>query len=456
MAYSLQSNECYLFFGVSGAGKSATINKICRETKCEVGDGETSETSNCKLVSVDNKNSIFYGKNLLDMQGYNDSRPNENQEKIFEMTKLYFMGNNIQKVKCIIFVVSMSDARTNFYLRFIDFLNGLFSNEQVTKNMIVLLTKSDRLSSDERQRKFENIKANIAEIENKKGYTMEIVEWSNANPLLDQEKKLLTTISKLPGFNPTQALQTELKKIENEVEKQYQAQENITVVKHAAQQELKEFKKDRIVEEFVPVRCDEVIEKNIPAQKEIRQIEVRQTTHFQGELFCQGDSAAAGIMRGLGRIGGIVGTNYLLTGFTGRDTKVQTKRLQFDGKVISVKLSKTADDVVLLDALGYTIDSQDPRCVTVTAKFSWGGGVVMTWDFDLEVTATVEQNVVLKDSYTDKVVVAKERIETKTKTITDVDKQLIEVAPAREEKIYKKTKDEIRKSIIHERILKMT
>lgn len=40
--------------------------------------------------------------------------------------------------------------------------------------------------------------------------------------------------------------------------------------------------------------------------------------------------------------------------------------------------------------------------------------------------------------------------------VTDIDKRLVTVADAWEEKIYKRTREEIEKSIIHARILRMT
>ena len=456
MACSPHSNECYLFFGVSGSGKSTTINRLCRAEKCKEGDGETSETQNCKLVHVDDNRSIFYGKSLLDMQGYNDTRPDENQGKIFEMTKLYFMGSKIEKVKCIIFVINMSDAKTNFYLRFIAFLKQLFSEEQVTKNMIALLTKGDRLSPSEKENKLSNIKANLSEIENRQGYTMEVVEWSNRQPLPNQEEKLLAAISKLRGFDPTAALQAEAKKIDDEVEKLYQAKENINIVKHEAKMELQEFKVDREVEENIPMQCDEVVENIIPALKETRPMEVEQVIHFEGQFGPGGNTAGGGLLRGITRIGGIVGTNYLVAGLVGRNKITQTENVEFTGKVLNVTFNKTADDIFLLDKLHHQISATNPKCVIVIAEFSWGGGVVLTWDFDLTVTATIEREVVVKEAYTKKIIVPKQRIEKVKKTVTDIDKRLVPIADAYEEKLYKRTKEEIRKSIIDDRILQMT
>lgn len=449
-------NECYLFFGVSGAGKSATINRICRSQKCKEGDGETSETQNCKLVHVDDEDSIFYGKNLLDMQGYNDTRPNENQGKIFEMTKLYFMGSRIGKVKCIIFVINMSDAKTNFYLRFIAFLKQLFSEEQVTKNMIALLTKGDRLTAEEKKHKLDNIKANLSEIENKQGYTMKMVEWSNQQPLLDQEKKLLIAISKLPGFDPTTALQAEAKKIDDAVEKLYEAKENINIVMHEAKMELQEFKVNREVEENIPIQCDEVTEDVIPAEIETNTVQVEKTIHFEGQFGPGGNSIGGSLYRSIARVGGIVGTNYAITAFTGRETKTQTEEVEFTDKVLNVTFDKTPNDIFLLDKLDYEIRAGNPKRVIVTADFSWGGGVVLTWDFDLKVTATTEHTIIVKEAYKKKLVVPKQRIETVKKTVTDIDKQLVVIADAYEEKLYKRTKEEIRQSIIDDQILKMT
>jgi GTP-binding protein EngB required for normal cell division len=315
-------NECYLFFGVSGAGKSSTVNQICGEKKCTEGDGEASETRNCKLVRVENKVSIFHGKSLLDMQGYNDTRPEENQKKLFEMTKLYFVGSGIRIVKCIIFVVNMSDTKTDFYLRFIGFLKQLFSEEQVTKNMIVLLTNGDRLSKDAKEKKLANIKKNIIDIEEKKGYSMGIVEWSNVEPLPNQEKNLLFAISKLPGFDPGEVLQGEAKKIEDEVEKRYEEEDNITIINHAAKTELQEFKIDRVVEDIVPLQWDEVEERIIPAQKETRHVEFHKMVHFQGAFINESQGIDGALSRGFIRIGGVLGSNYVVTAIQGRQERI--------------------------------------------------------------------------------------------------------------------------------------
>ena len=453
---SSQLNECYLFFGVSGAGKSATINQLCRAEKCKLGDGATSETQNCKLVHVDNQCSLFHGKSLLDMQGYNDTRPDENQGKIFEMTKLYFLGSRIEKVKCIIFVINMADAKTNFYLRFIAFLKQLFSEEQVTNNMIALLTKGDKLTPSEKENKLANIKANLVDIENRQGYKMETVEWSNQQPLPGQEEKLSAAISKLQGFDPKAALQAEAKKIDDAVAKLYEAKENINIVKHAAKMELKEFKVTREVEENVPIQCDEVVENIIPAEKETSTMKVEKTVHFQGQFGPGGESVGGSLYRGIARVGGILGTNYAVMAFAGRDTKTQTNVVEFTDKVLSVTFDKTADDIFLLDKLDYQIKADNPKSVIVTAVFSWGGGVVLTWDFDVKVTATIEHETLVKEAYKKKIVIPKQRIEKVKKTVTDIDKRLVPIADAYEEKLYKRTKEEIRKSIIDDQILKMT
>ncbi|CAF1452371.1 unnamed protein product [Adineta steineri] len=322
--------------------------------------------------------------------------------------------------------------------------------------MIALLTKGDRLSPNEKEKKLANIKASLLEIENKKGYTMEIVEWSNEHPLPNQEEKLSDAIEKLDGFDPMEALEAQEKEIEDEVEKLYNAKENITIIKHAAKQDLEEFKVDREVEENLVVQCDEVVEKVIPVQKETRTLEIRKMIHFNGEFGPDSNDELGGAKHGFTRLGGIIGTNYLVCGLTGREEKTQTKQVEFPGKVISVRFDKSADDVHLLDELNYTIDPSPMGYVTVTAKFSWGGSVVMTWDFDLKVTATVEDTVVVKEEYRDKIVVPKQRIEAMKKIVTDIDKRMVEVAPAYEQKIYKRTKEEIKKSIIDDQILRMT
>ena len=130
---SASDDEVCIFFGVSGAGKSSTINTLCGEVKCSIGDDESSETQNCKLVQVHRWNSVFKGKHVLDMQGFNDSRVGQSPAKIFERAKLYFLLSKIVHVKCVIFVISMMDARTDFYEKFANFLRQLFTKENVQK-----------------------------------------------------------------------------------------------------------------------------------------------------------------------------------------------------------------------------------------------------------------------------------------------------------------------------------
>ena len=87
---SAQNNEVFLFFGMSGSGKSSTINQISRQTLCSVSDKGTSQTQGCQLVHVTSPNSAFTGKCLLDMQGFYDTRKGESTEKLFNRIKIFF------------------------------------------------------------------------------------------------------------------------------------------------------------------------------------------------------------------------------------------------------------------------------------------------------------------------------------------------------------------------------
>jgi hypothetical protein len=322
--------------------------------------------------------------------------------------------------------------------------------------MLVLLTKGDRLSVKEKEKKLANINENIVEIENRYGYSMKMVEWSNEQPLHNQEKNLLAAASKLSGFDPTAALQAEEKKIDAEVEKQYEAKENITIVKHDEKMDLEEFRVDREVEENIPLQCDEVAENIIPAVINTCQIEVEKIVYFEGHITAEPPGVGRTLVSGLLKVGGLIGTNYIATEIIGRQTRTQTQHLVFEDPVLAVTFNKSPNDIYLLDKLDYTIDSNDRRQVTVTANFSWGGGVILSWDFDLTVTATVEHTTVVKAGYIDKIVVSKQRIEKVTKTVTDIDKRMIVVEDAYEERLYKRTKEEIRKAIIDDLIIKMT
>ncbi|CAF0960839.1 unnamed protein product [Adineta steineri] len=453
--------EANLLFGVSGSGKSSTINYLCGETKCEAGDAESSVTQNCKLVRVECKNSSFCGKYFLDMQGYNDTRPEHNQAKIFETMKLYFLESDITTIKSIIFVTSIMDSRTNFYRRFAEFLGHLFQQDQVESNAIVILTKGDLFKKvEEKEKKIENIRNSLKELQAKHGWPIiQVIEWSNEKEesLPDQEQKLYNAIKQLDGFNLKTVLQEVENEIDLEVQKFYDSPDNIITVKHDAKQELQDFKIYRQVEDHIAINCDRIEDITVPAQTEVRTLTAEKLVHFSRHI-AGPDMEGFGntLFKAIAPVGGILGTNYLISALTGRDYVTQTKDLQFDHKVTNITFDKTSADIRLLDRLNYTIDPQDQRQVKVSAEFSWGGSPVMSWDFDLKVTATLEQTVVTRPEYTNKIVIPKQRIEKIIKNVTDTEQKLIIVKEAYEEKIYKRTKEEIKKSLIQERINKLS
>ncbi|CAF1471162.1 unnamed protein product [Adineta steineri] len=451
--------EANLVFGVSGSGKSSTINNLCGEEICKVGDDESSVTQNCKLVCVERKNSTFYGKYFLDMQGYNDTRPEHNQAKIFETMKLYFLESDITIIKSIIFVINISEARTNFYRRFSEFLAQLFQKDQVESNSIVILTKGDRLVPEEKEQKIESIRKSLSELVANYGWpAMQIIEWSNkkGKALPNQEDKLYNAIQQLNGFNLKTVLKEVEKEIELKVQDLYDSPDNIITLKHAAKQELKEFQTDRQVEDHIVINCDRIEYVTVPAQTEERTSIAVKLVHFSGHIADEAGDVGKTFMNIFGTVGGILGTNYIVSALTGRDYFTETKDLQFDHKVTSITFDKTPADIRLLDRLDYTIDPTDQRRVKVSAYLSWGGSPVLSWDFDMRVTATLKQTVVTREEYKNKVVIPQQRIEKIIKTVTDTEQRLVTVKEAYEEKIHKRTKEEIKKLLIQERINKLS
>ncbi|CAF0985240.1 unnamed protein product [Adineta steineri] len=456
-----QTNICKganLLFGVSGSGKSSTINYLCGEIKCEAGDAESSVTQNCKLVRVERKNSTFYEKYFLDMQGYNDSRPEQNQAKIFETMKLYFMESDITMIKSIIFVISILDVRTNLYQRFSQFLAELFQKDQVESNAIVILTKGDELILEKKEKKIENIRKNLLELVANHGWpAIQIIEWSNEKPLPNQEEKLLNAIEQLKGFNLKTVLQEVEDEINLEVQELYDSLDNIIIVKHDAKQELKEFKIDRQVEENIVINCDRVEYVTVPAETQKRTLTAEKSVHFKGHVAGSDlEDAEETFLNICGALGGIAGTTFIAAEMTGRQYFTRTKELQFDHKVTNITFDKTPDDIHLLDRLNYTIDPEDQRRVKIFAYFSWGGSPVVSWDFHMRVTATLEQTFITRPEYKNKIIVPHQEVKKVMKNVTDFKQELITVKEPYEEKKYIRNKEQIKKSLIQERINKLS
>ncbi|CAF0733787.1 unnamed protein product [Adineta steineri] len=282
---------------------------------------------------------------------------------------------------------------------------------------------------------------------------MQIIEWSNKKEkaLPHQEDKLYNAIRQLRGFNLKTVLKEVEKEIELKVQDLYDSPDNIITLKHAAKQELKEFQTDRQVEDHIVINCDRIEYVTVPAQTEVRTSIAVKLVHFSGHIVGD-DPGSQAFMNFFGPIGGILGSNYIVSAMKGRDYYTETEDLQFDHKVTSITFDKTPADIRLLDRLDYTIDSTDPRRVKVFAYLSWGGSPVVSWDFHMGVTATLEQTVVTREEYKDKVVIPQQRIEKIIKTVTDTEQRLVTVKEAYEEKIHKRTKEEIKKLLIQERI----
>ena len=81
------------------------------------------------------------------------------------------------------------------------FSANFFTENQVKCNAIVLLTKSDELTSKARKIKLSKIQDEIARLQRKGLWNLEMIEWSNEEPLVDQEENLFAATSKLPSFS---------------------------------------------------------------------------------------------------------------------------------------------------------------------------------------------------------------------------------------------------------------
>ncbi|CAF3697508.1 unnamed protein product, partial [Adineta steineri] len=258
-------------------------------------------------------------------------------------------------------------------------------------------------------------------------------------------------------FNLKKVLEKVENEIDFEVQKRYNSPDNIIIIKHDAKQELKENKIKRDVVDYIVINCDETKDIIVPAQFEVRTLTADKLVHFSRHVAGPDmGGVEKTVLNIFGAVGGIIGTNYLFSALKGRDYITQSEELQFDHKVTSITFDKSPDDIRLLDKLTYHIDPQDQRRVKVFAEFSWGGSPVMSWDFDLKVTAKLEQTVVTRPEYKDTIVIPKQRIEERKKKVTDTEQKLVTVKEAYEEKMHKRTKEEIRKSLIQERINKLS
>ena len=453
MAFQQHNNEVILFFGTSGSGKSSTINTISGKQQCNVGDSGTSQTKGCQMVDINRPTSKFNGKKILDMQGYYDTRVGESTDKLFQKIKLYFLQSDITKVRAIIFVISLSGDRTNYYNKFAEFLGQLFTEREVTKNAIVLATKGDRLDEDEKNDSLNRIKEDLLYLRNDIGWSMEVIEWSNKTPLIKQEEKLFESISKMSGFDPKRILKDLENEINAEAQRQYESADNIYIVNHEAKQELKETKVNREVEDFVTVDCSQTVEKTIPDELEEQLFTSEKIVHFKGHITEEGGFLYTIANTGV-RINSILGINKAVTSIVGDRIKTETKTVEFNDTIVSVTFDKTPDDIHLLQELSWSYVNNNT--VQITAKFSWSGSVVLTWDFDLKVIATLRRTVVKRAGYKDFIVVPKQKVEKVIKTVTDIDKQLVTVQEAYQEKVHKRSLDDIKKSIISGKIMKLT
>lgn len=456
MASSIIGNEVSLFFGSTGSGKSSTINKICGAEVCVVSNSGTSETKDCKLITVNRPESVFHGKHLLDMQGFHDTRVDETVSRLFEKMKLYFLGSNITKVRSIVFVVSLTSDRNDYYVKFAQFLGKLFHEDYIKKNALVLVTKGDRLEKEEKNNALKAIEKSLSGLNNNIGWSMKMIQWSNKVPLLQQENNLFDAMAKMSGFDPKHALQVLEEQINDEVKRRYESSENIQLVHHDAKQELTKTKTDRQVENVVTVDCSTTKIDTIPAEIEQRQYTSEKVVHFKGHI--QGEGGIKnGLFNGLIRTISTTGIVKVVSWTVGeREEKKGEDLLEFPDPVVSIKMDRSSEEIHLLDSLTWEYASNDKKKVKIIGNFSWGGSVVMSWDFDVRVTATLQGTTVKKEAYTKTVVVPQTRVEKVMTTVRDIDKKLVTVKEAYEEKIYKKTKEEIKKLLIQERIVKMT
>ncbi|CAF0775661.1 unnamed protein product [Didymodactylos carnosus] len=124
--------------------------------------------------------------------------------------------------------------------------------------------------------------------------------------------------------------------------------------------------------------------------------------------------------------------------FCERVCETQIGQVTFNDRALSVSLTKSPDDIHLLDSIEAKIDSNDRNSVTVEADFSWDGSIVQSWD---------------KPKMEEITVLSRQKIEKVRKLVVVPNEKLVEVEQAQEEIIPKRTIEQIRQQILSQRIL---
>ena len=79
-------------------------------------------------------------------------------------------------MKGVIFVVSLTSDRTDFYEKFTAFLRQLFTENQIKRNTIVLVTKGDEFKREKLEQKFQIIQEEVARLKQTNQWNLEIVQ----------------------------------------------------------------------------------------------------------------------------------------------------------------------------------------------------------------------------------------------------------------------------------------
>ncbi|CAF2879837.1 unnamed protein product [Rotaria sp. Silwood2] len=444
--------EVYVFFGVSGAGKSSTINTLCDATICKVGDDESSETRGCKLVQVNRPKTLFHGKYLLDMQGFNDTRPECTREVLFKLMALYFLANQITFVQCFIFVVNMQETKTDFFESMAQYLGALFNIDNVKRNIVLLLTHGDALKPEIKGQKLDKIKQTVSNLILKCNWRVELIEWSNEKPLYNQEYQLSIAVSKLSGFDAKYAIVKEEREVDRIVDEKYNSTANVERIYHEKKCHYEIKDEWSVVEELIEVRDDIRETTYIPEKLGTKIVKEEETLYFSGHVIPDGgdavDQAVDHWTVGLARLAlfSIIGNLAV----NSKWERTETKTAWFNGEVTYVTWTPL-ESSSLLKRLH--IDDITGSYVRLNADLEcYPGNLVMSWNFGVKLVADVKQSYVIQRARQETKVIPRTRLERVKRDVCRQVPHVTVLAPPRWETIYRWTKAQIRQEVITQRI----
>ena len=141
-----------LVIGLTGQGKSSFINFMTNKEECEVSDKGASCTKEYKMVSLYDKDTVYY---FVDTPGLDDASGDKNN--IEEIKKF---RNTIPRINAIIFCQSLTEPRFNASTKTLfNLMKTLYPVPELFSHLLIVRTKSDRSSKrfEENKKKCENV-----------------------------------------------------------------------------------------------------------------------------------------------------------------------------------------------------------------------------------------------------------------------------------------------------------